>query len=143
MSFTFHPLSPESERLTPPKTVDVMKCMLWSNLQLGAAIPGACLLTYRPLLSKPALFLTRLFRSSSSCPPSQQSSSLSAPRNQPQTYSNPSMFFDGGAKDDRQEKPSDVAMTGGSSTRTRALNDEGGKDWPLDGSRAKSPMEIV
>lgn len=37
-------------------TVVVIKCLMWSNIQLGTAITCACILTYRPLLTKCVIF---------------------------------------------------------------------------------------
>lgn len=34
----------------------VIKCLMWSNIQLGTAITCACILTYRPLLTKCVIF---------------------------------------------------------------------------------------
>ncbi|MCJ1266221.1 hypothetical protein MMC22_006104 [Lobaria immixta] len=135
----------------PGGQFDVMKCMLWSNIQLGAAIPGACLLTYRPLLSKPTCLLTRLFcfPSSSSTQPSSlvthkhpNNLSWDAHENQSQSLhsSKPRNFFGGRAKHPTQDAAVDM---GGSSTGTRTMDGEGENEWPLDDFGAKIPAEIV
>lgn len=149
---------PVSTTKMSSKKVDIMKCMLWSNIQLGAAIFGACLVTYRPLLSKSTLLFTRLFRSSSSSS-STPSSTLPTSCKQPdqssrdtydnhsnsqvhfQTTSKTPISFQGQMKDQKKEKGVDADVTREPPTRT--TEDWERDDWPPGEVRSKSPMDMV